>query len=53
MGKTKRRFLAVTVKPELHAKVQAAASKRDIPVTAWVREAVEAELHRQDREFNK
>ena len=52
MASIKRKFLAVTVRPELHARVQAAASKRDIPVTAWVREAVEAELHRQDREFN-
>ena len=44
----KRKFLAVTMKPELYAQAQAAAAKRDIPVTAWVREVVEAELRRRD-----
>ena len=47
MAATKRKFLAVTMKPELYEEVQAAAAARDIPVTAWVREVVEAELKRQ------
>ena len=47
MAATKRKFMAVTMVPELYAKAQAAAAKRDIPVTAWVREVVEAELKRQ------
>ena len=45
---TKRKFMAVTMLPELYAKVQAAAAERDMPVTAWVREVVEAELRRRD-----
>ena len=44
MTKTARKFLVVSVKPELHAKAKAAAAKRDIPVTAWCREAIEAAL---------
>jgi len=32
--------------PALYEKVQEAALKRDIPVTAWVREVVIAELKR-------
>ena len=46
MATTKRKFMAVTMLPELYAKAQAAAAERDIPVTAWVREVVEAELRR-------
>lgn len=44
MTKTKRRFLTVTMKPELYEKVQAAAADRDVPMTAWVRELVETEF---------
>jgi hypothetical protein len=44
MAATKRKFMAVTMKPELYAKAQAIAAKRDLRVTAWVREVVEAEL---------
>ena len=47
MAATKRKFMAVTMVPELYAKAQAAAAERDIPVTAWVREVVEAELKRK------
>lgn len=44
MAATKRKFMAVTMKPELYAKAQAVAAKRDLRVTSWVREVVEAEL---------
>lgn len=44
MAATKRKFMAVTMIPELYAKAQTAAAKRDIPVTAWVREVVEEKL---------
>lgn len=50
MAAIKRKFMAVTMKPELYAKAQAAAAERDVPVTAWVREVVEAELRRQCKE---
>jgi predicted HicB family RNase H-like nuclease len=46
MATTKRKFMAVTMVPELYARAVAAAAKRDIPVTAWVREVVIAELER-------
>jgi len=36
--------MAVTMKPELYAKAQAAAAERDLRVTAWVREVVEEKL---------
>ena len=49
MAATKRKFMAVTMKPELYAQAQAAAAERDIPVTAWVREVVEAELQRRSK----
>tara|TARA_B100000902_G_C27079493_1_gene798159 strand:- start:50 stop:202 length:153 start_codon:yes stop_codon:yes gene_type:complete len=48
MAATKRKFMAVTMKPELYAQAQAAAAERDIPLTAWVREVIEAELKRQE-----
>ena len=47
MPATKRKFMAVTMLPDLYEKVVTAAAERDIPVTAWVREVVEAELRRQ------
>ena len=47
MAATKRKFMAVTMKPELYAQAQEAAAQRDIPVTAWVREVVEAELKKR------
>ena len=46
MAATKRKFIAVTMKLELYEQAKAAAKVRDIPVTAWVREVVEAELRR-------
>jgi len=45
--KRPRKMLAVTMLPELFEKAKAAAAERDIPVTAWVREVVEAELKRK------
>lgn len=44
--KAKRKFLAVTMRPELVEEAFAEASKRDMPLTAWVREVVVAELDR-------
>ena len=46
MPKTKRTFMAVTMKPELYEKAKAFAESRDIRVTSWVRQLVEAELER-------
>ena len=45
MTAIKRKLMAVTMKPELFVKAQQAAAERDIPVTAWVRELIEAELY--------
>ena len=39
--------MAVTMKLDLYDRAVAAAAERDIPVTAWVREVVEAELKRK------
>ena len=39
--------MAVTMKLDLYDRAVAAAAERDIPVTAWVREVVEAELKRR------
>ena len=44
MAATKRKFMAVTMKPELYDQAQAAAAERDLRVTAWVREVVEEKL---------
>ena len=46
MTATKRKFMAVTMLPDLFKQAHAAAAKRDMPVTAWVREVVIAELNR-------
>ena len=46
MAATKRKFIAVTLKSDLHEQVKAIAEARDIPITAWIRELVEAELRR-------
>ena len=43
---TKRHFLAVTMRPDLYEAAKAAASTHDMPVTAWVRQVVVAELER-------
>ena len=40
-------MLAVTMLPDLFKRAHAAAAERDMPVTAWVREVVEAELKRK------
>ena len=45
MTAIKRKLMAVTMKPELFIKAKQAAARRDIPVTAWVRELIEAELY--------
>lgn len=45
---TKRKFLAVTLKPELHARVLELAAMQDISATAWVRQVVLAELERRN-----
>jgi hypothetical protein len=42
----KRHFLAVTMRPDLYEAAKAAAAKHDMPVTAWVRQVVVAELER-------
>ena len=42
--KRPRKMLVCTMLPDLYAKAQEAAAKRDIPVTAWVREVVEEKL---------
>ncbi len=47
MAATKRKLMAVTMKLDLYHRAVAAAAERDIPVTAWVREVVEAELKRK------
>ena len=44
MATTKRKLMAVTMKLHLYDRAVAAAAKRDIPVTAWVREVVEEKL---------
>ena len=41
-----RKFLAVTMLPELYEQAKAEAASRDIPVTAFVRACVMAELGR-------
>ena len=46
MTATKRKFMAVTMKPKLLKRVHAIATERDMRVTAWVREVVEKELIR-------
>ena len=48
MAATKRKFVAVTLKPELHARVLQLAAECDMSVTAWVRQIVLAELQRRD-----
>lgn len=50
MAATKRKFLAVTMKPELYAKAQAAAADQDMPVTAWVRQVVLEKLNGDKRD---
>ena len=45
MAATKRKLMAVTMRLDLYEQAKAAAAARDIPVTAWVREVVEAELN--------
>jgi predicted HicB family RNase H-like nuclease len=44
MAATKRKFMAVTMKPDLYEQAQAAADERDMRLTAWVREVVEEKL---------
>ena len=46
MAATKRKFMALTMKPELQDQVRAAAAKQDVTMTAWVRAAISKELER-------
>ena len=48
MAATKRKFMAVTMIPDLYEKAKAEAAKRDLRITAWIRELVVAELERID-----
>lgn len=41
-----RHLLSVTMRPELFAEAKQAAARCDVPVTAWVRQVVVAELER-------
>ena len=52
MAATKRKFLAVTIKPELHARVLELAAMQDISATAWVRQVVLAELERRNADLS-
>jgi hypothetical protein len=45
-AENRRHLLSVTMRPELYQAAKAAAARRDLPVTAWVREVVVAELQR-------
>jgi len=47
MTEARRHLLGVTMRKELYEAAKAAAAARDLPVTAWVREVVVAELQRQ------
>ena len=40
MTTTRRKFIAVTVKPELYEKCKTYAKACDMPVTAWVRQVI-------------
>lgn len=46
MDSIKRKYLAVSIKHEVHAEIHAIASEVDLTVTAWVRQAVMKELKR-------
>jgi len=43
-----RRVVSVTMQPELYAQLYEACKRLDLPVTAWVREAIKRELQRQN-----
>lgn len=45
---TKRKFLAVTMLPNLYEAAKREASKRDMPVTTWVREVIKRELDKDE-----
>lgn len=46
MTEAKRHLLSVTMRQDLYQAAKDAAAARDLPVTAWVRELVVAELAR-------
>ena len=48
--RTERKFVAVTMKPEMHARVKAIAAAKDMPVTAWIRTVIKIEIDRIDEE---
>ena len=41
---TGRRILSVSMQPDLHQLVFAAAQSEDVPITVWVRDAIKARL---------
>jgi predicted DNA-binding protein len=43
-----RRVVSVTMQPELYARLYAICKRLDLPVTAWVREAIRERLERQE-----
>ncbi len=49
MAATKRKFMAVTMVPELYAQAQDTAAERDTRVTVWVREVIDKELQRLNK----
>ena len=50
MTVTERKFMAVTMKPEMHARVKAIAAAREMPITAWIREVIRTEINRIEEE---
>ena len=44
-----RRVVSVTMQPELYERLYAICKHLDLPVTVWVREAIKAQLERQER----
>ena len=46
--KKSRKMIGITMRPDLFDKAHAAADQNDLPLTAWVRQLVEAELKRME-----
>jgi predicted DNA-binding protein len=44
-----RRVVSVTMQPELYDQLYEACRHLDLPVTVWVREAIKAQLERQEQ----
>lgn len=45
---TKRKFLAVTMLPNLYEAAKQEAHKKDMPITTWVREVIKRELNKDE-----